>query len=49
MTDFCLKILLLPKNHYKKRYSLKPKYRKYVMVMVICHLQEHLEINMVKN
>ena len=29
------------------RYSLEPKYRIYVMAF--CHLQENLEINMVKN
>ena len=31
------------------RYSLEPKYRKYVEEdMTFCHLQENLEINMVK-
>ena len=31
------------------RYSLEPTYRKYVQVMAFYHLQENLEINMVKN
>ena len=30
MTDFCLKIFLLHKNHYKMRYSLKSNHRKCV-------------------
>ena len=31
------------------RYSLEPRYRKYVMDMSFYHLQENLEINMVKD
>ena len=31
------------------RYSLEPRRRKYVEGLVFCHLQEHLEMNMVKN
>ena len=31
------------------RYSLEPKYRKYVQGYGFSHLQENLEINMVKN
>ena len=31
------------------RYSLEPKYRKYVQGMAFCHLQENLEINMARN
>ena len=31
------------------RYSLEPNYRKYVRAMAFCHLQEHLEINVVEN
>ena len=31
------------------RYSLEPKYRRYVKGYGFCHLQETLEINMVKN
>ena len=31
------------------RYSLKPKYRSMYKDMVLYHLQENLEINMVKN
>ena len=30
-------------------YSLEPKYRKNVKVMVFCHLLRNLEINMVEN
>ena len=32
----------------KMRYSTKPKYRKYVEGYAFSHLQENLEINMVK-
>ena len=31
------------------RYSLEPTYRRYVKGYGFCHLQENLEINMVKN
>ena len=31
------------------RYSLEPKYRKYVLGYGFCHLQENLEIDLVKN
>ena len=31
------------------RYSLEPKYRNMYKAMAFCHLQENLEINMVKN
>ena len=31
------------------RYQIEPNYRKYVQNMAFCHLQENLEINMVKN
>ena len=32
------------------RYSLEPTYRRYVKgFLAFCHLQENLEINMVKN
>ena len=30
-------------------YSTESKYRKYGEAMAFCHLQENLEINMVKN
>ena len=30
------------------RYSLELNYRKYVKAIAFCHLQENLEINMVK-
>ena len=33
----------------KMRYSTEPKYRKYVKDTAFCHLQEDLEMNMVKN
>ena len=30
-------------------YSLEPNYKRYRKDMAFCHLQENLEINMVKN
>ena len=30
------------------KYSTEPKYRQYVKVVAFCHLQENLEINMIK-
>ena len=32
----------------KMGYSTKPKYKNMLKVMVFCHFQEHLEINIVK-
>ena len=42
-------ITLIIGIHIKMRYSLAPTYRRYVKGYGFCHLQENLEISMIKN